>query len=149
MFMEVRMTLAVDVKLTPVTVLLLIVPPVPAAPVPTTFKPPALPVMFRMMPEFPLAVGALILRNSKLFAPMFVLATFSAVPVVVVNVLTNAPVAPGTHGVSSQTLTVPPPVAVNAGFAAVLRTTPPLKVIVPPVLLVREIPLFELLTDPE
>ena len=60
------------------------------------------------------------LRNSNLFAPIVVLTTFNADPVVAVNVLTNAPVDPGTHGVSSQTLTVPPPVALKAVLAPLL-----------------------------
>ena len=38
------------------------------------------------------------------------------------------PVAAGLHGFSSQTLTVPPPVAVNAAFAPVDSVMPPLKV---------------------
>ena len=81
------------------------------------------------------------LRNSRLFAPIVVLATLSAVAVVVVIVLTSAPVAAGLHGFSSQTLIVPPPVAVNAALAPVERTRPPEKVIVAPVLLVSEMPL--------
>ena len=72
---------------------------------------------------------------------MFVLATFSAVPLVVVIVLTSAPVAAGLQGFSSQTSTVPPPVAVKAGFAPVDRIRPPEKRIVAPVLLVSEMPL--------
>ena len=55
-------------------------------------------------------------------APIVVLATLSAVPVVVVSVLTSAPVAAGLHGFSSQTLIVPPPVAVKAALAPVERT---------------------------
>jgi hypothetical protein len=60
---------------------------------------------------------------------MVVLLTFSAVPVVVVIVL--VPV----------TLTVPPPVAANAGFAPVLEVRPPVKLIVAPVLVDRLMPL--------
>src|SRR6186713_474876 len=82
--------------------LLEMVPPLPLPPTdvfvpsPTTFRPPLEPVVSRMIPllEPPLDE---ILLNSKLFAPMVVLATLSAVPVVVVNVLTSAPVAPELH----------------------------------------------------
>ena len=55
---------------------------------------------------------------------MVVLATLSAVPVVVVRVLA-APV----------TVTVPPPVAVKAGLVPVDSCTPPVKLMVAPVLL--------------
>ena len=82
------------------------------------------------------------LRNSRLFDPMFVLVTFSAVPVVVVSVLTRPPVAPGLQGFSSHTFTVPPPVAVKPALLPVDSEIPPEKVIVVPVLFVREIPLL-------
>ena len=96
------------------------------------------PVWFRMMPfGAPLAE---MLRNVRPLAPIVVLATLSAVPVVVVIVLTRAPAA-GLHGFSSQTLTVPPPVAVKAALAPVDSSRPPEKVIVAPVLLVSEMPL--------
>src|SRR6476660_1627065 len=86
-------------------VLLAIVPPEPAEPVPLTFNPPLEPVVLRMMPLLEPPFDE-ILRNSRLFEPMVVFATSSAVPVVVVSVLTSAPVAAGLHGFSSQTLTV-------------------------------------------
>ena len=101
-----------------------IVPPLPAAPVPVTVNAP-LPVVFRLIPlTGPLAE---MLRNVSPLAPMVVLATLSAVPVVVVSVFTNAPAA-GLHGFSSHTLTVPPPVAVKAALAPVFSVIPPLNV---------------------
>ena len=121
-------------------VLFAIVPPEPALPVPLTFSPPVEPVVSRMIPVFepPLLE---ILWNSRLLAPIVVFATFRAVPVVVVSVLTSPPFEPeAPHGFSSQTFNVPPPVAVNAGLPPVLRTRPPLKVIVVPGLVVRTIP---------
>ena len=60
---------------------------------------------------------------------MAVLVTVTAAPLVVATVL-SAPV----------TLTVPPPVAVKAAFAPVERSIFPLRLIVPPVLLVRLMP---------
>src|SRR5262245_18967563 len=67
------------------------------------------------------------LLNVSPLAPMDVLATFSAVPVVELMVL-FAPV----------TFTVPPPVALNpAPLVVVIARLPLLNVIVPPVLLVR------------
>ena len=78
------------------------------------------------------------LRKFRPPAPIVVLATLSAVAVVVASVLA-LPV----------TLTVPPPVAVNAGFAPVLAVTPPEKLIVAPVFEVSEMPLpFVSLTEP-
>src|SRR5262245_22367079 len=74
-----------------------------------------------------------ILRKVKPLAPIVVFATFSAVPVGVVSVLTIVVLF-------CVTLTVPPPVAVKAGFAPVLSATPPVKLIVAPVLLVRLTP---------
>ena len=76
--------------------------------------------------------------------PIFVLATLRAVPLVVVNVLTSAPVAAGLHGFSSQTFTIPPPVAVKAGFVPVERASPPEKVTAAPVLPVNETPVLVL-----
>ena len=76
-----------------------------------------LPVLLSTIPlAAPLAE---MLRNVRPLAPIVVLATLSAVPVVVVSVFTSVPVAAGLHGFSSQTLTVPPPVAVNAELAPV------------------------------
>ena len=69
------------------------------------------------------------LRKVRPLAPMVVLATFSAVPVVVASVLA-APV----------TLTVPPPVAVKAATVPVESWTPPVRLMVAPVLLVRLMP---------
>src|SRR5215217_4633970 len=88
-------------------VLLAIVPPEPAEPVPLTFNPPLEPVALRMMPLLEPPLDEM-LRNSRLFEPMVVLVTLSAVPVVLVSVLTNAPVAAGLQGFSSQTLMVAP-----------------------------------------
>ena len=110
-----------------------IVPPLPALPVPTSLSPPEVPVEVRIIP-----LGAPLeemLRNSNLFTPIVVFTTFKAVPVVDVSVLTNPPVAAGTQGFSSHTLTVAPaPVALNPIPEVVLTTRPPRNVTVPPVL---------------
>src|SRR5258706_1221558 len=128
-------------------VLLEMVPPVQVAaevhvpPLPETVRPPV-PALSSTMPlALPLSFEV-ILRNSNLFAPMVVLTTLSAVPVVVVSVLTNAPVAAELHGFSSQTLTVPPPVAVKAAFAEVESVRPPEKVIVALLLVVSDTPVL-------
>ena len=55
--------------------------------------------------------------------------------------LTSAPVAAGLHGFSSQTLTVPPPVAVKPALAPVESDQAAREVMVAPVLLVSEMPL--------
>src|SRR6478752_618786 len=117
-----------------------IVPPVQvgvagvqAPPLPVTLRPLA-PVAVRMIPfagSVLLPVTA-ILRNVRPLAPIVVLATLSAVPVVVVNVLTMLVLF-------CVALTVPPPVAVNAALVVVLKLRPPVKVIVAPVLVVSEI----------
>src|SRR5262245_50250716 len=101
-------------------------------PLPVTISPPLDPVLLRTMPLVgPLAaVPAEMLRKVGPRAPMFVLVTFRAVPVVVAIVL-----------VEPVTLTVPPPVALKALLAPVDNVTPPLNVIVPLVLLVSEMPL--------
>ena len=62
------------------------------------------------------------LRKVRPLAPIVVLATLSAVPVVVVRVFTI-------EVLFWVALTVPPPVAVNAALAPVLRLMPPLKLI--------------------
>src|SRR6185295_2229190 len=148
-FRFVRLTFDVLVSEIPAPVAFWIVPPVPAPPVPVTIRPPAAPVLLSKIPfTGPLAtVPAEIFWNSSLFAPIVVFATFSAVPVVVVIVLTLAPVDAGLQGFSSQTSTVPPlvasgpgPVAVKAGFPPVDSARPPEKRIVAPVLMVREMP---------
>jgi hypothetical protein len=135
--MWLSVTLATEMNSPPRLLAFWIVPPEPAVPVPLTVNAPA-PVLFRLMPFVP--PFAEMLRNVMPLGPIVVLATLSAVPVVVVIVLTRAPAA-GLHGFSSQTLTVPPPVAVNAGLAPVESTNPPENVMVAPVLLVSEMPL--------
>ena len=60
------------------------------------------------------------LRNVNPLAPIVVFATFSAVPVVVVMVLTMVVLF-------CVADTVPPPVAVKAGLVAVLSARPPVK----------------------
>ncbi len=60
------------------------------------------------LPALPAPVPAVMLRNVSPLAPMVVLATFSAVPVVVVMVFTMVVLF-------CVADTVPPPVAVNAG----------------------------------
>ena len=69
---------------------------------------------------------------------MVVLATFSAVPVVVAMVLADP-----------ATLTVPPPVAVNAGLAPVFSVSAPVKSMLEPVLALRKIPVPVSVTAPE
>src|SRR6187551_3600832 len=120
--------------------LLAIVPPLAALPVPFTFRPPFAPVVLRMMPLLLPPLDEM-LWNSRLLLPMVVLLTFSAVAVVVVILLTFAPVAPGLQGFSSQTSTVPPPVAAKAGLGPVESTRPPEKRMVAPVLVVSDTPL--------
>src|SRR4051794_40653171 len=113
-------------------VLFAIVPPVPETPLPATVSPPLAPVAFTMMPldEPPFDE---MLRNVIPLPPIVVFATFSAVPLVVASVLMMLELF-------WVTLTVPPPVAVNAVLVPVLRATPPVKLIVAPVLLVRLMP---------
>ena len=77
-----------------------------------------------------------ILRNVRPLAPIVVLATLSAVPVVVVNVLTILVLF-------CVALTVPPPVAVKAALAPVLKFNPAVKLIVAPVFVVRVMPVPE------
>src|SRR5262245_52234607 len=89
------------------------------------------------------------LRNVRPVPPIVVLATLSAVPVVVVMVLTSGPVAAAAHGCSSQTSTVPPLVAVKAGLAPVDNVNPPRNVIGEPSLLSRKIPPLVSVTGPE
>src|ERR1041385_921192 len=100
-------------------------PSVTAAPLPLTTRLPVAPVLLRIMPlAGPLAaVPAVMLLNSRLLAPIVVALTLRAVPVVVVSVFNFAPVAPALHGLSSQTLTVPPPVAVKAGLGSEEHTS--------------------------
>jgi hypothetical protein len=62
-------------------------------------------------------------------APIVVLAMFTLVPLVVVIVL-----------VVAVADTVPPPVAVKAGFVVVLNDKPPVKSMVDPVFAFRKIP---------
>src|SRR5262245_30975422 len=83
---------------------------------PVTVRPAVAPVVFNTIPfAAPLAE---ILRNVRPLAPMLVLATFSAVPVVVAIVFTIVVLF-------CVAVTVPPPVAVNAGLVVVVRLNPP------------------------
>src|SRR6476620_6071162 len=141
MFIELRLSLVDEVTLTPVVLLFVMVPPVQVGVAvvqvplfPVTVSPPLLPVVVRMMPEFALALVELMLRKVTPLAPMVVLEMFNAVPVVVVKVLTIVLL-------SWVALTVPPPVAANAGLTVVLRLRPPLKLIIEPVLVSRLMPL--------
>ena len=101
--------MAVSFGLASAPVMFWIVPPLPslatepAAPV--TVKPPDAPVLFRKMPFEPPFEE--MLRNVRPLAPMVVLATLSAVPVVVVSVFTI-------EVLFCVALTVPPPVALKA-----------------------------------
>ena len=110
-------------------------PPLPALPVPVTVKPPLVPVVSRSMPLS--APFEEMLWKVRPGAPIVVLATFRAVPEVVVSVFA-APV----------TATVPPPVAANAAFAPVLAVTPPVKETVAPVLELRAMPVPASLIGP-
>src|SRR5215813_6819749 len=114
-----------------------IAPPVHVAtdvqvpPFPEIVSPPLDPVLLRTMPlDAPFDE---MLRNVRPLAPMVVLATFNAVPVVVVSVLTMVVLF-------CVAATVPPPVAVKAAFTLVVSAMPPVKVIVAPVLLFRMMP---------
>src|ERR1039458_5178840 len=92
---------------------------------------PLTPVLLRRIPLAgpEAAVPADTLLNFRFAAPMAVLSTLMAVPVVVTIVL-----------VVSVALTVPPPMAVKASLEPVLSVIGPLKLIVAPVLLVRRTP---------
>ena len=118
-------------------VLCWIVPPDAGVPVPVTMRPPSEPVVSRLMPTpaLSVAVPAVMLWNVRSSAWIVVLATLSAVPVVVVSVLFGA-VAP----LVSVTAMVPPPVALKAVLAPVEALMPPSKRMVAPVLPVRSMP---------
>src|SRR5215203_1783998 len=134
-----RLIVPVLVSEIPAPVEALIVPPVPALPVPVTLRPPDAPVVLRTIPL--VAPFAEILRNSRLFALIVVFATLNAVPVVVVILLIRAPVAAPLQGFSSQTSTVPPPVAAKAALPPVESVRPPENRTVAPVLPLKETPL--------
>src|SRR5262245_37394327 len=142
-FMKANEGLVVWVSAIPAPVVFWMVPPVQVAAVesqvpalPVTVRPAVAPVLFRIMPlAAPLAE---MLWNLSPFAPMEVLATFSAVAVVVVSAFTTA--EPEPQGFLSQTSTVPPPVASKAELAPVLTFMPPWNRIVAPVLLERLTP---------
>jgi hypothetical protein len=107
-------------------------------PLPVTVKAPA-PVLLTLIPvAAPLDE---ILRKVRPLAPMVVLATFSAVAVAVVRVLTMLVLF-------WVAVTVPPPVALKAVFVPVLALIPPLKLIVAPLLLVKVIPVSVSVTPP-
>src|SRR5262249_37819055 len=133
MFMFVNDGLMVLMSEMPVPVVFWIVPPELSPPtdefaLPLTVRPPLEPVVLRTIP-FAAPFAAMLLKLRPL-APIVVFATFSAVPVVVASVLADR-----------VTLTVPPPVAVNAGLAPVESETPPVRLIVAPVFEVRLMPL--------
>src|SRR3954453_19622669 len=118
-----------------------IVPPVlfpPSSvfvPSPVTVSPPELPVLSRMIPSADPPVE-LMLTNVSPLAPIVVLATLRAVPVVVVGVLGG----PGTGRVPPLVAAGPGPVAVKAALVPVESVSLPLKLIVDPVLPVRLTP---------
>jgi hypothetical protein len=100
-------------------------------PLPVTVKPPVAPVVFSRIP-----LGAPLLemlRNVNPPGPIVVFATFNAVPVVVVMVLTI-------DVLFWVTVRVPPPVAVKPGLTPVVRERPPLNVMVLPLLAFRKMP---------
>src|SRR3954468_9354435 len=106
-------------------------PPTDAVPLPVTSRRPLDPVELSTIPFVgPLAaVPAEMLLNVSPLAPIVVLVTLRAVPVVVASVL-----------VAPVTVTVPPPVAAKAAFAPVDNVSVFEKDIVEPVLLVNETP---------
>src|SRR5947207_3415686 len=108
MLIEDRLRFDVLLADTPSPVVFWIVPPDPAAPVPVTVRPPLVPVALSTIPLVgpPPAVPAEILWNLSPAAPMVVFETVSALAVDVLRVLP-----------ASVAVTVPPPVAVKAGFA--------------------------------
>ena len=118
-FMRVSETLRVDVRDSASPVVLWIVPPVQASavvahapPAPVTVSPPAVPVVLSTMPfAAPLAATRWKVTPA---AAMFVLATFSAVPVPVSTVLPEP-----------LTWRVPPPVAIRPAPDVVSRSRPP------------------------
>src|ERR1051325_5077864 len=120
------------------------VPPDPAVPLPVMVKAPE-PVVSSVTPLLvpPLDV---MLRNVRPDAPMVVPVTLSALPVVVVSVLTI-------EVLFCVALTVPPPVAVKASLVAVDRVKPPVQLKVAPVLEFRKtprpVPLFEVMAPPK
>src|SRR5436305_14593852 len=106
------------------------VPPEPAEPAPSTVRAPA-PVLLSRMPltgpDAPVPAETLFHLIPE--APIVVLATLIALPVVVTSVLAVL-----------VAVTVPPPVAVKASLAPVERVIWPEKLIVAPVLLFRKMP---------
>src|SRR4051794_29869445 len=113
-------------------VLLEMVPPEPAVPLPVTVSPPLEPVVLRMMPFAEPLPFEVMVRNVRPVPPIVVKATFGAVPfggVIVLLLPVTAPVPP-------VVAAGPGPVAVNAALAPVLKLNPPVKFIVAPVLFV-------------
>ena len=108
-------------------------------PLPVTVNPPLAPVLLRTIPfDPPLAE---MLRNVRPAAPIVVLETLSAVPVVVVRELTI-------DVLFCVAVTVPPPVAAKAALVPVERRRPPVKAIVPLSLLSRLTPVPPPVTEP-
>src|SRR5438445_13560668 len=104
---------------------------VQAPPLPVTLSPALVPVLVITMPLDGLVLlpVTLILRNVRPLAPMVVFATLSAVPVVVVSVLTIVVLF-------CVAVTVPPPVAVKALFAPVDNERPPVNATVAPLVVI-------------
>ena len=128
-FMFFSERLLVLVNSAPRVLIFWMVPPEPSVePVPVTVRPPLAPVVLSTIPF--VAPLAEMLRNVSPDAPILVLVTVNAVPVVDVNVLAV-----------SVEVTVPPPVALKAVFVPDEIVSVPVKLIVEPVLLVRSMPL--------
>ena len=107
-----------------------IIPPLLfVVPIPVILKEPVPPRRDRIIPLFPPFDSTL--SNVTLEVPIFILLKLTAVAVVV-TILLPLPV----------TFKVPPPVAVNASFAAVERVSCPERLIVAPVLLLINIPVL-------
>src|SRR5436190_24278341 len=94
------------------------------------------------------AVPAEMLLKVSPLAPIVVLATLSAVPVVVVSVLTIVVLFWVALTVPPLVAAGPGPVAVTAAFAPVERLSPPVKLIVAPVFELSKMPLAVLETAP-
>src|ERR671929_1020316 len=133
-FMKLNDGLSVDASEIAWPVVFWIVPPVQVEavvvhvpPLPLTVRLPLAPVPLRTMPFTAPFVS--MLRKLSPLEPMVVLSTRSVVPVVDASVLAE-PV----------TFTVPPPVASNALLVPVLAVTPPVRLMVAPVLPLRLMP---------
>ncbi|MDQ4097175.1 MAG: hypothetical protein M3144_04825, partial [Actinomycetota bacterium] len=139
MFSQLSEVLRVDWRRTPSIEAFWIVPPEPAVPVPVTVRPPRDPVFSSRMP-WAAPADEMLLKLSPL-APMVVFWTLRALPV---------PLGWFSVLFDPVTLTVPPPVAEKACPSPVaVEVTPPVKLMVAPVLFCRLIPPAVFVVGPE